>query len=181
MGTSSGAIYRGNVGAEGATECNDLTCSALGPLLRVRAGARARGLKGGRGGGQARWGRTQQLGSSREFPSVGARGRGGVGALCYRRPLRLHRNTQVPDGWWAQACVEREREREGDRMRSRAAGETSTNLSLAEQNTARAGAVHRQTSLLCLGLLLFRASFRKQSNGRSLPLCWSWLRPVTVS
>lgn len=38
--------------------------------------------------------------------------------------------------------------------------------SLAEHNTGRAGAVYRQTTLLCLGLLLLCA-VRKQSNSRA--------------
>lgn len=67
----SGYIYR-----KDADEALDVTISVCA-WGQIRTGAHARG------NGRA-WGRTQQLGSSREFPSVGATG----GALCHGRPLR---------------------------------------------------------------------------------------------
>lgn len=71
-----GCIYRED--ADGAPNVD-----ALARALAARCALVHMHQRGGWGGRKA-WGRTQQLGSSREFPSVGAMD----GALCYRRPLR---------------------------------------------------------------------------------------------
>lgn len=119
-----GYIYRED--AYGAPKRGQFSVCAWG-----RPGAHWCTHQGGREGRKA-WGRTQQLGSSREFPSVGATG----GALCYKKTVEAHRNG-VPVG----TIRLRGREAQGDRVRAA--------RSLARRAQYRqSGAVPRQTAAI---------------------------------